>query len=444
MIIPHKNRESFRQLVDVMRSPRRPIAMLGAGISAAAGYPTWAELLTRMHQRLHGQLSENNTNRRQVNPRYLFQLSKLEDLPWRAEEYRTHLGEKAFEEELVTAFSRPVRSPNLNLLEAVTDLQFRHLMTTNYESSFEDKYQEKHSTRKLNVIDWTDRRSVQRFFRAVGDETDPYFVYLHGRLTSESKLILCERDYVERYLASDDTAKKLFALFALHSIVFIGFSLTDPDLMPLLRLAYAHVGFDSPRHFAFLGLDNEDDDQLVASKFRGKYGVEPIFFRRGENYRHLTDLVNDLEKAISLPADRLDTFIAQSKCGSVDDLSPSSKQASANIHDDDPRKGQFGGSSKRPPFELSAVVVDTEDKDWFEFTIKLTCSDNEIKLPETATLFLHPTFHPDEVTVPFSGRTVLYRNYAWGAFTVGAQIFEHKLELDLAQLEDAPITFRNR
>ena len=48
-----------------------------------------------------------------------------------------------------------------------------------------------------------------------------------GDYRTPERAVLTERDYVARYVAQADTRRKLYAIFATHRIVFVGFSLTE-------------------------------------------------------------------------------------------------------------------------------------------------------------------------------------------------------------------------
>jgi hypothetical protein len=68
------------------------------------------------------------------------------------------------------------------------------------------------------------------------------------------------------------------------------------------------------------------------------------------------------------------------------------------------------------------------------------------ELTGVVTFYIHDTFqHPVREVQASDGKAFLGLR-AYGAFTVGVHVedFETLLELDLAQIEDAPKTFRER
>jgi hypothetical protein len=113
----------------------------------------------------------------------------------------------------------------------------------------------------------------------------------------------------------------------------------------------------------------------------------------------------------------------------------------------DPNKGQFGGQTRRDGFSLDASFGLADDPEWVTILLTVTAdAATQIELEAYACFFLHPTFSPAEVTVPFrSGRAQL-RIQAWGGFTVGVLIPRAAvaLECDLTQVDGAPQIIKTR
>jgi hypothetical protein len=129
----------------------------------------------------------------------------------------------------------------------------------------------------------------------------------------------------------------------------------------------------------------------------------------------------------------------------VEQLGDSVSSSSTPPEDfDDPQKGKFGGLSERNGRRINASVSGLEN-DWFNINLRLeTTGDVPLKGP--VEFYLHPTFRPDLVRVPSRRGRASLNVRAWGPFTVGAVADEGltRVELDLAQLIDAPITFLRR
>ena len=111
---------------------------------------------------------------------------------------------------------------------------------------------------------------------------------------------------------------------------------------------------------------------------------------------------------------------------------------------DDPEKGKWGGQAEFNGRRLQARVARAAVRpDWFDVTLIVDSTDPSRPLKGLVHFHLHPSFRPIPPIDAASGVAQL-RLICWGAFTVGAEADEGltKLELDLAEVEDAPSEFR--
>lgn len=117
------------------------------------------------------------------------------------------------------------------------------------------------------------------------------------------------------------------------------------------------------------------------------------------------------------------------------------------VNPDDPQKGLWGGKSSSNGWTVTAKVIQAET-DWFLTRLIVTAQPgSRKKLVGTVTFFLHNSFAKPvrRVNAGVDGAAIL-RTWSYGAFTVGIVIHSDgtTLELDLAELEDAPKKFRER
>jgi len=110
---------------------------------------------------------------------------------------------------------------------------------------------------------------------------------------------------------------------------------------------------------------------------------------------------------------------------------------------DDPEKGQWGGLRETDSRRVSATVID-QGNGWFFVGITVAAVGAS-PLTGEVEFHLHPSFHPSVIRVPVKYGQAILKFPAWGPFTVGVSADEGRtrLELDLAQLPDAPGVFRN-
>jgi hypothetical protein len=118
--------------------------------------------------------------------------------------------------------------------------------------------------------------------------------------------------------------------------------------------------------------------------------------------------------------------------------------SAAPVEIDDPQKGQWGGLSETGGRRLSAMVVD-QGNGWFLVGLTVAHVDGP-PLSGEVEFHLHPSFHPSIIRVQVRDGHATLKCPAWGAFTVGAATDEGstRLELDLAELAEAPEPFRSR
>jgi hypothetical protein len=414
------------------------VAVIGAGASRTVGYPLWPALIDQLHDEVESRMpgaGEGEPGSRswvRASPRYVEQLRKMDDLLWRAEEYRRLLDEvdPGIFPGLIGRVFAPERGspPGNGLIDAIVALPFRHVLNTNYDPSLELAY----AGQERRVVEWSNRAQVQEFLgEAWSNSGAAYLVYLHGVHSQPESVVLTERDYVSRYLANDDAAKKLFALFITYRMVFIGFSLSDPELVYLLRVANAQLGSAKPRHFAFMPRQEghtPDAEEAIRSTYRGKYGVEPIFYDTADGHIELVHMLrspapeNGAEREMLMAA-----------------------PAAGVPNPDDPQKGRFGGEPSANGLTLRAEVEeDRTDPGWFHIALTVEAGPGRV-YDGNVVFHLHPTFPRSSQTMRMRGGRARLERWAYGAFTVGVEADDGtRLELDLAELPDAPPLFRSR
>jgi hypothetical protein len=111
---------------------------------------------------------------------------------------------------------------------------------------------------------------------------------------------------------------------------------------------------------------------------------------------------------------------------------------------EDPQRGRWGGQSEANGRRLTAQVKDAGSA-WFDAFLQVAPID-AVPLKGEVEFHLHPSFYPSVVRVPVVNGVAALKQRAWGAYTVGVSADEGqtRLELNLAELEDAPRLFRER
>jgi hypothetical protein len=406
----------------------RPLALVGAGLSVAAGLPTWSALLDEMEAQLP-----------ELHPEYAQALRSEPDLLWRAEEYRRLVGESAYQTLLRARFSAPNALHPSDPSVALVKLPFRHFLTTNYDDVLLKAHELAH-LEAPRVLNWSREDDVRAFIFSLRDGAASRFIlHVHGHHSDTKTMVLTDNDYTERYVRSSDTARKLFAIFTTERVVFAGFSLNDPDLMALLREVNATIRADEPRHFAIMGLQKRVNEILERNRLRKRYGVEPVFYDNADG-SHL-GLVETLEFLSQQRQPSKSTSAAPSPAkalpAKVRTFTPSS-----DVDPEDPQKGKWGGKAKANGREVRASVREIE-ADWFETILTVRSTSPRRPLQGTVIFHLHPTMVPSTRSTAVRNGIARLKFESYGAFTVGVEADRGatRLELDLATLGGAPLMF---
>jgi NAD-dependent SIR2 family protein deacetylase len=422
----------------------RASALMGAGVAASLGFPTWSGLLDELGKELEGIETLQTRN----------MLAAQRDMLWRAEEYRQKLTDPLYEQFLRGRFgdkSKPV-SP---LVQNLIKLNFKHIFTTNYDISLQRAHVLAFGE-PPNELDWNNRDAVRIFLSNLADaETDRHYVHLHGRYDRPEQIVLTYRDYVAKYVENDDMVQKMFVLFATHHFVFVGFSLDDPDFVQILRQVNSRLGKGaSPAHYAILPAERPEEIPIERRRLQNKYDVDPIFYHKtpGDNHVNLAKLISSLAYLQESPPDvellakqetvQRDFSLAPESSGS----SPLTGLTSVEVPAD-PQKNRWGKEPRRNGRELTAKVTEVSSG-WYRIDLFVQSVENSPygPLQGTVTFHLHDTFDPQDPVVVVNNGIASLSKHAYGAFTVGAEADDGKtqLELDLAEDSSFPKDFRER
>jgi len=267
----------------------KPIAFVGAGVSARAQYPSWNDLL----EKLAFQAKKTTTDQ--------LQLVK-DDALWRAEEIRRLFPK---DDDYLRALSRIFTSRGRVVDECIrqlVQLPFRHFMTTNYDDLLERAHREVFKE-DPQWIEWQQADALREFITSVARRPrrkiddiarERRYLHIHGHRDQRRSIILSDRDYTARYLASDEAQRKLFAIFATQTVVFFGFSLSDPDFMEILRVIRHALGGESGRHYAVLPIRHRAEEKSMRRRLAQKFDIHAVFYDETKDHRGMEDIIREL------------------------------------------------------------------------------------------------------------------------------------------------------
>ena len=287
--------DSLATLADRMVGSRT-IGFIGAGASVRLGLPLWKELIGALY------------GRAMVYDDAIPRPESTLDYRWLAEVYSQVISKNAsLTEALNSIFDdhqrhHPARvNEPERLHDLIARLPFKHFITTNYDRFIEDacdrvfetvEGREPTAGERCLTRDGRLSDAFSNFLGAFSHDTHRSVLHLHGTLQGEH-VTLALGEYNEQYL-QDAMLLRMFSIFATSTVVFIGASLQDADLMELVRRSTYHAG-GRVRHYALIVDDRQYEEDLL----RRNYGIEPIFYSPGPDGSH-EQLERKLERLLEL------------------------------------------------------------------------------------------------------------------------------------------------
>lgn len=289
-IIDQANETAFLELSQALSSEPRLLGIIGAGSSARVGYPTWNQFLEKLEKEIRRSYPGMEQE--------LESLASEPDLLWRAQEYRRLLGLDIYSAVIREQFG-PEDGRFDEFHRELVLLPFSHILTTNYDNVLPSAHFAAHKKPAYTVV-WNNSSDVKEFIEKLTDgQYSRRYVFLHGRFNDPNSIILTEEDYRENYVADSTFIMRLYPILASQRVLFIGFSLTDVDLLAVFRKIKAHFGPGRPRHFALLPQKPTDSIASSRRKLVEKYGIQPIYYPWSTDHHELSRLIGRLTENAS-------------------------------------------------------------------------------------------------------------------------------------------------
>ncbi|MBA3871066.1 MAG: SIR2 family protein, partial [Anaerolineae bacterium] len=265
------------------------IVFVGAGISQSANLPGWRELVNRMKTRAieRGFLSDDTQLELESHiqkDELLLALDFLDDA----------LGKSDVCEFIQETFME-VDPKITSVHRQITNIPFFAAVTSNYDQLLEQAYKAsgKDNFRVFTHAD-TAALSLTRASRNF------FMCYLHGLAQKCETIVLSQTDY--RNLMHSNRPYHSFLEYILTSfqILFLGFSLNDPDINLLMEQIQAITNGYTPTHYALI--PKSEITNLKKTNYRKKYNIEILSYAPSSDYREVGDflqlIINSLEKQV--------------------------------------------------------------------------------------------------------------------------------------------------
>lgn len=274
--IPQKLKDSYKA--------KRCAAYVGAGASRGAGLPLWNGLLELMIAKAQAEHTISDDTAKQYtdllkNPaKYLAVASGIK------EDLGAH-----FDEFIEETFIRPKPAPTdlHRALVGLTDLQF--VITTNYDVLIERAYQA--TNPDVPVCSFGDVGETQRRL----SKREFFILKAHGDAAKPGNgIVLTDADYRNILYRQRAYQSMLSTMFTMFTLVLVGTSMTDPELLLLLNyIADSFSPTASPCHFALLA--QEDINDVERKRWFKDFNVQVVPISKADNYKEATELLEALK-----------------------------------------------------------------------------------------------------------------------------------------------------
>jgi hypothetical protein len=193
-----------------------------------------------------------------------------------------------FDEFIESTFVRPKPPPTSlhQALVALDKLQF--VITTNYDTILERAYRTKDPD--TSACTFRDAGEIQRLLA----RREFFILKAHGDAAKLGDgIILTDADYRSIIHRQRAYQSLLSAMFTMFTIVFVGASLTDPDISLLLNyIADSFAPGSGPHHFALM--IDEEITEVEEGRWFKDLNVQFIPVSRSDNYAETTEFLQAL------------------------------------------------------------------------------------------------------------------------------------------------------
>jgi hypothetical protein len=259
---------------------------IGAGLSQAAGFPSWGKLLEMLIAEVE-KLPHNISSKVQD---YKSLLQNPNNYLLVAEDIKNQLGPR-LSKFMFDIFSDQTKKPTETIKNFIK-LPINFVITTNYDALVEQAY--------LKIYDEIPTTLTYELGRDIAYklwENKFFILKAHGDVRYNSaRLVLTENDYREIIFRQPGYQSALHAMFSSKSVLFVGTSFTDPDLILLLR--YLHNSFHGggPMHYILLSDDSVVDTQT--ERYFHDFNLHTIRYSKANGHFELNDFAIELQKAL--------------------------------------------------------------------------------------------------------------------------------------------------
>ncbi len=246
---------------------REAVVVVGSGLSAGAqnktGHspPTWADLLLRLARRLTGSTAAIE---KQIDGGHFLEAMEI---------LRSEARLASRSTDLVQALKDEVDGPAPDHIqpasqhESLMRLEPITIVTTNFDRLLERASAMGYAVHSYNSVGLA--AAVRR--------AEPVLIKLHGSVDDPENMVLSRTDFSRLRVQGSHVLEVVQALLLTRTVLFLGYSLRDPDMQLLLENAVG-TRRGAANHYCLMGSSLDAVDREIMGYC---YGVAPIFYPAG-------------------------------------------------------------------------------------------------------------------------------------------------------------------
>jgi len=177
-----------------------------------------------------------------------------------------------------TAFLRDkFVAPNFNPLEIhkiVQELDSKIVITTNYDDIYDRYCLQEWAKQGYNVCRYYENHAIND----IRSKTR-LILKAHGCITNPAKVVLTRASYFEARRAYPSFYAILDALFLTNTLLFLGCSLSDPDI----QLVLENANISAPSNHPHYALVESGRHQSIVNAIRKTYNIELLEYSQGKH-----------------------------------------------------------------------------------------------------------------------------------------------------------------
>ncbi|MCX8093694.1 MAG: SIR2 family protein [Candidatus Goldbacteria bacterium] len=202
--------EQYNALINDLLEAEKFCLFLGAGFSKQLGFWLWDELVTEIIEKFEEEKLTFSDKEHLIRIDKKYALDYLESLN---KNYFYELLDRIYKEKEKNKNTAIINS----MLYILTNEKFK-IITTNFDNVLEKQL------------------SIEKVGINPNFDINNKINYIHGRIDEKDSLILTQKKYFENYLKKDsELIKFLHDVFQKHVIFFIGYSLSDYEILQILN-----------------------------------------------------------------------------------------------------------------------------------------------------------------------------------------------------------------